>query len=349
MQQAWGATTPALSEFRQLAGQHRRVVPVTRRLLGDKFTPVGVYRQLANGRPGTFILESAEQGEWARWSFIGVASQATLVARQGRARWIGDVPVGIPLEGPTLEVLARTLDELRSEPLPGLPPLTGGLVGALGWDVVHQWNPGLPAQAPDELGLPDAAMCLATDLAAIDHRDGSVWLIANAINFDDTDERIDEAHADAVRRLDEMQAALVAPSRGEILVPGKAPAGDEGLRFRSRREDFERSVTQAQEAIGRGEIVQLVLSQRLDLDSPAPPLEVYRALRTINPSPYMYYLQLPDDPEVDAESFAVVGGSPETLVRVAGETVVTFPIAGSRPRGADPDEDERRVAELLAG
>lgn len=350
MQQAWGDTTPSLARFRELAAEHRRVIPVTRRLLADTYTPVGVYRQLANGRPGTFILESAEQGEWSRWSFIGVASQATLVARDGQARWIGDIPVGIPRQGPLLEVLEATLAELRTEPLPGLPPLTGGLVGALGWDVVHQWYPGIPVTAPDELGMPDAAMCLATDLAAIDHRDGSVWLIANAINFDNTDDRVDEAYADAVRRLDTMQRALVAPSRGEILVPasGGSPSTDEGLRFRSPQASFEASVEAAQAAIARGEIVQLVLSQRLDLDCPAAPVEVYRALRTINPSPYMYYLQLPDDPAVNDQSFAVVGGSPETLVKVSGDTVMTFPIAGSRPRGGDPEEDEQLVAELLA-
>lgn len=343
---SWGSTTPDLVAFRELA-RERRVVPVTRRLLADTFTPVGLYRQLADGRPGTFILESAERGEWARWSFVGVASRATLVARDGEAHWLGDVPVGIPAHGPVLEVLAATLDALRSEPLPGMPPLTGGLVGALGWDLVHQWEPGLPRTAPDELGLPEVALCLASDLAAIDHRDGSVWLIANAINLDNTDARVDEAHAEAVARLDTMQAALAAPGRAEVSVPGDVVDGDEGLRFRSSRAEFERGVTAAQQAITDGEVVQVVLSQRLDLDCPAPPLDVYRALRTINPSPYMYYLQLPDDPAAGGTDFAVVGASPETLVKVNDDVMTTFPIAGSRPRGRTPEEDDHLVAQML--
>ncbi len=189
----------------------RRVVPVVRRLLADDVTPVGLYRTLAQGRPGTFVLESAESdGRWARYSFVGVASRATLTARDGRAVWSGDVPAGVPREGDVVDVLEATLDVLRTPAVDGLPPLTGGLAGAIGWDVIRHWEPTLPSHAPDELGVPELTLCLATDLAVVDHAEGSVWLVANAINFDDTDERVDEAYADAVRRLDAMQARLVA-------------------------------------------------------------------------------------------------------------------------------------------
>lgn len=339
----WGATWPALDEFRGLAGT-RRVIPVVRRLLADDTTPVGLYRTLAGGRPGTFVLESAEQdGSWSRWSFVGVRSRATLTVRDGRAVWTGDVPAGVPTEGDPLAVLGETLEVLRTPAVPGLPPLTGGLVGALGWDVVRHWEPTLPAAAPDELGVPEMTLLLASDLAVTDHRDGSVWLVANAINFDGTDARVDEAHADAVARLDAMQEALLRPAAPAAahLVDAPAPT----LEFRSTAAEYEAAVARGQEAIVDGEVFQVVLSQRLDLDCPAAPLDVYRVLRTINPSPYMYYLQLQD---ADGHDFAVVGSSPETLVKVTEGHVTTFPIAGSRPRGATPEEDRALHDELLA-
>ncbi len=339
----WGATWPALEDFRTLAAD-RRVIPVVRRLLADDVTPVGLYRTLAQGRPGTFVLESAEvDGTWARYSFVGVASRATLTVADGRAAWTGDVPVGVPTEGDVLEVLGSTLEALRTPHVPGLPPFTGGLAGALGWDVVRHWEPTLPAKAPEELGIPEVTLCLTSDLAVVDHVDGSVWLVANAINFDDTDERVDEAHADAVARLDRMTAALADPVTAP---PGALAAdGEPALEFRTTREDFEAMVRTGKEAIRDGEVFQVVLSQRLDLDCPADPLDVYRVLRTINPSPYMYCFRLQD---AAGQDFAVVGSSPETLVKVTDGRVMTYPIAGSRPRGATPEEDAALAEELLA-
>ena len=339
---AWGTTWPVLDGFRALA-RSRRVVPVVRRLLADDVTPVGLYRTLAQGRPGTFVLESAESdGRWARYSFVGVASRATLTARGGRAVWSGDVPAGVPREGDVVDVLEATLDVLRTPAVDGLPPLTGGLAGAIGWDVIRHWEPTLPTHAPDELGVPELTLCLATDLAVVDHAEGSVWLVANAINFDDTDERVDEAYADAVRRLDAMQARLVAGGAHVASVVATEAIEPE-LEFRSTRDEFEASVVAGKDAIREGEVFQVVLSQRLDLDCPADPLDVYRALRTINPSPYMYYFQLTD---ADGRDFAVVGSSPETLVKVEDGRVTTFPIAGSRPRGATPEEDVALGEEL---
>ncbi|MEX0913380.1 MAG: anthranilate synthase component I, partial [Demequina sp.] len=179
----WGQTWPTLEEFTAL-GETHRVVPVVRRLLADGLTPVAVYRALANERAGTFILESAEpDGSRARFSFVGVRSSATLRINGDDAQWSGDVPVGLVAQSP-LEAISEALEKLASEAIAGLPPLTGGLVGLLGWDMVHQWEPTMPRKAPRELDVPDAVLCLATDIAAIDHHDGSVWLIANAVNAD---------------------------------------------------------------------------------------------------------------------------------------------------------------------
>ncbi|SDS56287.1 anthranilate synthase component I [Paraoerskovia marina] len=331
----WGATWPSVQGFRDLAAS-RRVVPVVRRLLADDITPVGLYQTLAGGRPGTFLMESAESdGGWSRWSFVGAASRATLTARDGSAVWSGDVPAGVPTSGDVVEVLEKTLDALRTPEIPGLPPFTGGLAGALGWDVVRHWEPTLPANAPDELGVPELTLCLATDLAAVDHRESSVWLVANAINFDGTDERVDEAYADAVARLDAMQAALRSGGRiPAVVVDHDLPEPE--LEFRSTRDEFEQAVLAGKDAIREGDVFQVVLSQRLDLDCPAAPIDVYRALRTINPSPYMYCFSLADS---DGQEFSVVGSSPETLVKVTDGRAVTFPIAGSRPRGGTPAED----------
>ena len=338
----WGQTWPSLPEFRELATQ-RRVIPVVRRLLADDVTPVGLYRQLSAGRPGTFILESATDGVWSRWSFIGVSARAVLTERDGQAQWSGDVPVSVPTEGDVLDVLRGALAALHTPSLDHLPPLTGGLVGSLGWDIVHHWEPTLPRQAADESGLPSVSLCLVGDMAAIDHHTGDVWLIANAINTDDTDDRVDEAHADAVARLEAMQADLLAPTRSRPLV--QASGEEPGLTFRTAREDFTSGVVAAKQAIRDGEVFQVVLSQRLDLDSPADPLDVYRVLRTINPSPYMYFLHLPD---AEGGDFHVVGSSPETLVKVTGRQAQSYPIAGSRPRGATPAADAAAAAEMLA-
>jgi len=340
----WGQTWPAQAEFLTMA-PHRRVIPVVRRLLADDVTPVGLYRQLSAGREGTFILESAgADGVWSRWSFVGVTAKAVLTSHAGKARWRGSVPAGIPADGPVLEVLRTALAELHTTAIPGLPPLTGGLVGSLGWDVIRQWEPGLPATAPDELGLPEVCLGLVGDLAAVDHADGSVWLIANAINFDGTPARATQAYADAVQRLDAMEQMLITPTAAQPLVVND-PQRQPRLDFRTPKADFLDGVVRAKEAIVDGEVFQVVLSQRLDLDCPADPLDVYRVLRTINPSPYMYYLNLTD---ADGADFHVVGSSPETLVKVAGREVQSFPIAGSRPRGTSPVADKQLAEELLA-
>src|SRR5699024_4274031 len=208
----------------------------------------------------------------------------------------------------------------------------------------YEWEPTLPREAPDELALPDLALLLVADMIAIDHHDGSIWLIANAINTNDTADGVEAAHADAVRRLDELAARGGEPAAASVAVLDPA-VSEPQVRYRSTRAEYEASVVAAKEAITEGEVFQVVFSQRLDLDCDTDPLEVYRALRTINPSPYMYLVHLAD---ADGREFHVVGSSPETLVKVAERRVTSFPIAGSRPRGVDAAQDNALAEELLA-
>jgi anthranilate synthase component I len=343
---AYGQTWPSLDVFGVLA-RDRRVIPVVRRLMGDAETPVGVYRKLAGDRPGTFLLESAEHGGvWSRWSIVGAASRATLTERDGEVHWIGEPPAGVPTTGPATEALRATMEVLATPPIAGLPPLTGGMVGAISYDAVRRWE-RVPADLPDELGLPELAMILATDLAVLDHTDGSILLVANAVNYDDTDERVEQAWADAVERLDTMTRALAVPADSTVAVVDTAAVDRAMAAVRSDtpRERYEEVVELAKEDIRAGEVFQVVLSQRFSMDCPADPLEVYRALRASNPSPYMYLVRLPAP---DGSTYAVVGSSPEALVRVTGERAITHPIAGSRPRGKTPEDDVRLAEELLA-
>ena len=185
--------TTALPGGLPVLAKDRRVIPVVRRLMADAETPVGVYRKLAKDAPGTFLLESAEHGGvWSRYSIVGAVCRATLTEQGGEAVWIGEPPVGVPMGGSPVEALRDTVAALATEPVEGLPPLTGGMVGAIGYDAVRRWE-RVPDENPDVLGIPEIAMMLATDLAVLDHADGSLLLVANAVNYDATDERVELA------------------------------------------------------------------------------------------------------------------------------------------------------------
>src|SRR5918995_729641 len=202
--------TPTLEQFRKLAIE-RRVIPVFRRFLADGETAIGLYRKLAANLPGTYLLESAEQGVWSRYSFVGVRAAATLTEEAGQLRWLGHTPVGLPTGGDPLSALAETLRLLHTSPTDGMPPFTSGMVGYLSYDAVRRVE-RLPDTNPRDLDIPELAFLLASDLAVLDHHDGQVWLVANAINFDGTDERVDEAYADAAARVEAMAVRLAAPT-----------------------------------------------------------------------------------------------------------------------------------------
>ncbi len=330
-----GAVEPTLEEFRTQA-KDCRVIPVRRRVLADGETPIGVYRKLAGDRAGTFLLESAAHGKWSRWSFVGAGSAAMLTERDGAAHWVGTAPAGVPTSGDPLVALHDSLRALHTARTPGLPPLTGGFVGYLGYDMARRLEK-LPTLATDDLGLPELAMMLVTDLAAYDHDDGSLLLIANALNLDDSDERVDEAYADAVARLDSMVQRLATPALptvsafepADVVFDSRTPPGS-----------YRPAAEAALAAIRAGEIFQVQVGQRFSAAYDGDALDLYRAVRTVNPSPYLYLLRF--------EDVSIVGSSPEALVTVTDGKALLHPIAGTRPRGATPEQDAALAAELMA-
>jgi anthranilate synthase component 1 len=338
-----GAVTPDEATF---LATDRRVVPVVRRLLADGETPVGVYTKLAGG-PGTFLLESAEQGAgpsgaaWSRYSFVGVRSAATLVERDGQAAWLGSPPDGVPLNGDPVVALRETVAALAAgfEKDEDLPPLTGGMVGYLAYDLVRRFE-RLPSAATDDLLLPELGMMLATDLVVLDHYDGSAFLVANAILPASADENAKRAaYHHAVGRLDAMTTALSRPTPPMISTVERVPAGEPVSR--TAPGEYQKAVEEAKEAIRAGECFQIVVGQRFERPTDAHPLDVYRVLRATNPSPYMYLLRFDD--------FDIVGSSPEAHLKVsAGKRALLHPIAGTRWRGQTPEEDNALAAELLA-
>jgi len=345
-----GEVRPTLAEFAELA-KSRRVIPVAVRVLADGETPVGLYRKLAGERAGTFLLESAEHGRtWSRYSFVGVNSRAMLTSVDGETTWVGNVPAGAPTDGNPLETLRDTLAALHTQPLPGLPPLTSGMVGLVAYDAVRRWEK-LPVETLDELQIPEIAMLLATDIAVLDHWDQSVWLIANAVNFDNTDARMEDAYADAVKRIEKMKSDLQSKSDASATVWDSDAKAD--FSHRTKPEDFLANVEKCKDYIRKGDAFQIVVSQRFETKASASALDVYRVLRVQNPSPYMYLFRFPTidskNNELSSEvAFDVVGSSPEALVTLNHGRALIHPIAGTRKRGATVDEDTALATDLMA-
>jgi anthranilate synthase component 1 len=343
--------TTSRAEFDELLPT-RRVVPVARVLFADSETPLGIFRKLAmraggRMRPGSFLLESAEQGGlWSRYSFVGVAAFGALTEQKGHPVW---QDWGLPasrafgsggITGDYLEALDDLHSHWASPRVPGLPPLTGGLVGYIGWDAVRLLE-HLPDAPPADYAVPELGMVFASEVVAIDHLKGTVSLIVTVLHDDAAPTPPEAAWADAQRRLDALERRLGTPTDASLaevdfdVVP-KPEA-------RTARDDYLASVVTAKEHIRDGDVFQVVIAQRFDLPTAASPLDVYRVLRQLNPSPYMYLIahERPDGTPV-----AVVGSSPEALVKVEGGRVYSHPIAGSRPRGATPESDEAFAAEL---
>lgn len=328
---------PSREEFRELARSHT-VIPVWRELLADLTTPVAAFSRLVGPDPG-FLLESVEHGErWSRWSFVGRNPLATLVARGRQVEIAGTVPEGVPRDAGILAAIEAILAAWRAPQLEDLPPLHGGIMGYLGYDVVREVE-RLPDVPADDQGHPDAMVSVIGQLAAYDHWRQRVTLIENVIvEPGSDDDALDALYAAAVERLDELAADGARPLDEPLVAPPEH--GDEIPEVRSTMgtEAYGRAVEVAKEHILAGDVFQVVLAQRFDFDLGAEPFDFYRVLRQVNPSPYMYFVRQP--------GVTLVGSSPEPMVQLLDGTVISRPIAGTRRRGRTDEEDRRLGAEL---
>jgi anthranilate synthase component 1 len=337
------ALFPSRSEFLELA-RHHTLVPVCRRLVADLETPVSAFLRLAANAPECFLLESVEGGEkLGRYTFIGIAPSRKVIAR-GRALSITEGRRRRTIDGDIFEYLKQALGGHSPARVPGLPPFTAGAVGFFAYDVVRQIE-RLPQIAADDLGLPDACLAFFHEILAFDHVKKEILLIATA---DVAQRGPNIAYSAAVRRLAALERKLNGPlPRKRAPKPGD-PAP---VLARTTREAYMASVEKIREYIAAGDIFQAVLSQRFETELDTDPFSVYRALRIVNPSPYMYFLRLL--PEAGgsgalAQPLHIVGSSPELLVRVKGRQVEYRPIAGTRPRSLEENADRRMEQELRA-
>jgi anthranilate synthase component 1 len=339
------ASGPGLTGFRSLAAKHR-IVPVWRQLVADTVTPVGAFLQIVGADRTGFLLESVEGGErWGRYSFVGRDPLATITARGTTVTTQGDLDLDAITDdrvggtGGILAALEAILEAFESPDLPDLPPLHAGLVGYLGYDVVREVEhlPGTPA---DDQGHPDAVLVVIGQLAAFDHWRQRVVLIDNVVVDPTWDtEALDAAHAAAVARLDALAADCFAPlDQPPRPLPGRTDPPSDVHRTMSSSL-YQDGVRAVKEHIVAGDVFQVVLSQRFDMELDADPFDVYRVLRQVNPSPYLYFVR--------SESCTVVGTSPEPMVRGRDGIVTSRPIAGTRPRGATSEQDQQLGAQLV--
>ena len=326
--------TPDYKTFLQLS-RDATLIPVAKTLSADMLTPVGAFLSVAARQKYAFLLESVEGGEKiGRYTFLGAQPRMVITARANELT----IQQGKSEEhrrGSVLDLLRSTLQQHRPATVPGMPPFTSGGVGYFAYDMVRQFE-RLPATAKDDLKLPDCVFTFYDRLLAFDHLRHQVHIIAAA---DVKAESPRKAYDRAIADMDALESKLVSGmhrqrlgwSSTEKKSTIKVHAG-------TSREEFIANVKRAKEYIAAGDIFQVVLSLRLDFKAPSEPFQMYRALRTVNPSPYMFFLQLDD--------LHVVGASPEMLVRITGRQLEYRPIAGTRRRGADGGDDEKLMEEL---
>jgi anthranilate synthase component 1 len=309
---------PGLDEVRSLAREHT-LVPLRHTFVADTETPVSAYLKLRGGGP-SFLLESAEQGQrFGRWSFLGFRPRAVIRWRQGDP-------------GDPYELVKEELGRYRIAPLEGLPPFAGGAVGLFGYDLVRSAEPSVGEGGPDDLDLPDLALMVSDVLVSFDHLKHEVTVLANVFAEEDVDRAYGEA-ASAIADVRERLAAPVPRGHGARRDPPELDSniGSDG---------YAEAVERAKEYIRAGDVYQVVPSQRWSGEAPVEAFSIYRGLRTVNPSPYMYFLDFGD--------FEIAGASPESLVKVTGRRAEQRPIAGTRPRSETTEEDLERARGLLA-
>jgi len=349
---------PSLRDFMQLSRRHS-LVPVFRTLTADLETPVSAFLRIAQKEPEAFLLESVEGGEHVgRYTFIGIEPYKKIVSR-GTAITVEEDGKRRSFQSDIFEELKRALGGHKPARLPGLPPFTAGAVGFFSYDVVRQIE-RLPSRAKDELGVPDACLMFFDQVLVFDHVKKEILLIVTAdlVREKAAGRTSRVAYAHAVKRLDRLEKRLAKA----LPKPGKKHAhGKLKLKSRTPKATFLKSVLKTKEYIASGDVFQCVLSQRFDCIPDVDAFDVYRALRIVNPSPYMYFLRFgmekADSKFTSAKARRrpsgssvahIVGSSPELLVRVHGRTVEYRPIAGTRPRSTDEVEDRALEADLRA-
>jgi anthranilate synthase component 1 len=322
-------------QFNEFAEQGFNRIPMYRCVSADLDTPLSAWLKLANGK-NTFLFESVVGGSrWSRYSIIGLSADINYVARDNQITKyvLGEIEESYSCEN-VLDELRMIKDEYKVPKIDELPAFNGGLVGYLGYEIIEHIEDKLKGKAPnDELHIPDVNLLLAEEIAVFDSLAGKVWIIIHA-NPDD-----DMAFAKGQKRLDELTHRLRSGSTGYAETINQNSIDNSDVKMSFTQKEFEQAVVKCKELIKSGDIMQVVLSQRMSTHFNARPLDVYRALRASNPSPYMYFM--------DFEDYQVVGSSPEVLVRKEADTVTLRPIAGTRPRGITPEEDEMLAKELL--
>jgi anthranilate synthase component 1 len=313
---------PTLEEVKKLRTQGN-VIPVYKSVIADFLTPVSAFLKLEKDRSHAFLLESVEGGETiARYSFLGGDPFHIVRYRDGK-------PADF------MQNLRSTMARYKSVKLPNLPPFTGGAVGYFGYDMVRTIE-DIPDTGTNDLGVDDAVLMFYKTILAFDHLRHQIHIISNVI-ADESQGTIESQYDKAVEEIRQIEALLRAP----LEIPETTrKEGDLVVRSNFEKKDYLNSVVKAKEYIAAGDIFQVVLSQRFEVDLPATPFEIYRALRIVNPSPYMYFLKMPDA--------AIVGSSPEMLVKIRDREIEYRPIAGTRARGKDEAEDDALAEELAA-
>ncbi|MFD0711163.1 anthranilate synthase component I [Paenibacillus sp. GCM10027626] len=317
------------------------LIPVARHIMADTETPIRLFQHFSQERQA-FLLESVEGGvKWARYSFIGTHPFMLIHGKGGEIviEQHGEKKV---LKANPLEQLKAHLRSFRSPSLPELPPFTGGAIGFFGYDLL-QYYEKLPAHRIDDLQMNDLQFMFCDQILVFDHFKQQIQIIGNVhVQEGATNTEIAAAYEATVARIDQAIERLKQPLPATLMTGGTVPADPDLGEIHSNltKEQFMDNVERAKEYIRAGDIFQVVLSQRFSIDTDVDPLHVYRVLRTMNPSPYMYYLKMDDE--------VIVGTSPEALVKVDGERVETRPIAGTRPRGKTEEEDLALEKELLA-
>jgi len=325
-----------LDEFRRYAHEGN-LIPLYREILADYETPVSAFAKIDHG-PTAYLLESIEGGEkWARYSFLGSGSPVVISEDRGDLMVVrGKKKSRIPSKGNPLERLREYMKAFRPVTVPNLPRFVGGAVGYFGYDTVRTFE-NLASRPKDHLNLPDFAFLMTDTLLIFDNVAQKIKVVANAYVTSTRDREVTKAYREATERIERMITRLRRPLRR-----ARPHRRRRSITFTSNlsRADFEKMVTRTKEYIRAGDVVQAVLSQRWETNVKASPLQLYRALRVVNPSPYMYYLRV--------AGVELVGSSPETLVRCEDGVISVRPIAGTRRRGHTVDEDQQLERQLLA-